>query len=263
MWNIPNRLRATANTPESLAILADANLFTLGGNSYPGRGIVVGLDETGNNLVQVYWIMGRSENSRNRIFSTEGGRLFTEAAHPSKVKDPSLIIYNAMFEVADQQGETISVVSNGHQTDDVAEGFLRGQSFYEVMRDWSYEPDKPNFTPRITATSSWLGDNETLVEIALLRKSPWSDACDRHLYEINDIDESFGYCLTTYSGDGDPLPSFHGEPYLLSLRGDADQIAGTFWEVLNAENRVSLAVKFIPKIGASRITIINKYSKIG
>lgn len=247
--------------PERLRLLAKANLFNLGGNPYPGRIIVAGLDETGENLAQVYAIMGRSQNSRNRIFANEGGRLYTEAADPSKVKDPSLIIYHAMRE-ARGLNYTLYVVSNGHQTDGVANGYSRGENLYEVMRGWEYEPDKPNFTPRITATSLWLDDGAHIVEMALLRKSPWHEICNRHLYEINDIGPGFGYCITTYSGDGDPLPAFQGEPYLLPLRGNIRLIAENFWETLDPDNRVSLAVKFIPKNGPSETVIINKFSKV-
>lgn len=243
---------------ENLKLQADANLFKLGENPYPGRGVVVGLDKTGEHLIQVYWIMGRSENSRNRVFGHDGkGRLFTEAADPSKVKDPSLIIYNAM-----RESHAFAIVSNGHQTDSVAERRSISRDFHDVMRGFQYEPDAPNFTSRITARS-WWDDVNPAAEMSVLRKSPWSDACDRHLYEINDFGKEFGYCITTYRGDGDPLPTFQGEPYLLPLVGDASQVAKTYWEVLNAYNRVSLAVKFVPMDGPSNIVIINKYSKIG
>ena len=246
--------------PKRLELLAKANLFNLAGNPYPGRAIIVGLDDTGQYLIQVYWIMGRSDNSRNRIFAFEGGRLFTEAADPSKVKDPSLIIYNAMREVEDG-GCAIGVVSNGHQTDGVANSYKNGRSLHAELEQWEYEPDAPNFTPRITAVSCWLGGQEC-VAMSLLRKSLWAEKCDRHLYEFDRLGRGFGHCLTTYAGDGAPLPSFQGEPFLLPLCGDADFIATTFWEALDPDNRVSLAVKFMPKSGPSRITVINKYSKV-
>lgn len=241
-----------------LGLKADGNLFSLRGNVYPGRGIIVGLDETGEYLVQVYWIMGRSENSRNRIFSCEGGRVFTEAADPSRVKDPSLIIYNAMV---DYGGDHI--VSNGDQTDTIVSIVGLGRSFCEALSSRQYEPDSPNFTPRISAISCWSAVEEApTASMSILRKSAWGDKCDRHLYEINDIGKGFGYCITTYSGDGDPLPAFRGEPYLLPLYGDADVLANNFWEALNTDNKVSLAVKFILKDGSPSHTVIkNKYKK--
>jgi len=257
--------------PASILRTAASNLEALTKNPYPGRGIVVGLDDSGQFLVQVYWIMGRSENSRNRIFGNEGGRLFTEAADPSKVKDPSLIIYNAMCETLSPDDGEISVVSNGHQTDHVKHAYFNGETLGRAMQPsvpepdrpnvTEYEPDGPNFTPRITAVSSWM-NGTAHVEMAILRKSPWNDACDRHLYEFGDIGKGFGYCITTYSGDGNPLPAFQGEPYLLPLGGDANFIAGTYWDALNADNRVSLAVKFIPKSGPSHTAIVNRYSKV-
>lgn len=235
-----------------LKLFADANLLALSENPYPGRGIIVGLDETGKSLAQVYWIMGRSENSRSRVFGCEGGRLFTEPTNPKSVKDITLTIYNAMRTARD-----CAVVSNGHQTDDVAE---KGMG---LLRHYSYEPDSPNFTPRITACSYWNREQKVWRTVmSILRRSPWGDACDRHLYEFGDIGPGFGYCMTTYEGDGNPLPAFQGEPYLLPLRGDAPAMAAELWGALNADNRVSLAVKFIPKDGPSHITFINKYEKM-
>lgn len=233
-------------------------------NSYPGRVIVCGLDETGEHLVQLYAIMGRSENSRNRVFlqDAETGRLYTEAADPSKVKDPSLIIYNAMCEVPD-----VYVVSNGGQTDEV----IRKFGTYDVhptlarlswaLGDYSYEPDPPNHTPRITAVFREPFDGR--LEMAVLRKSHWSDACDRCFYEYADFESGFGHCLTTYTGDANPLPPFHGEPLLMPLAGSQEQILEKYWEALYEENRVSLAVKFISReTGKSRIVIENKYVKV-
>jgi hypothetical protein len=243
---------------------AKINLHNLGMNPYPGRGIVCGLDETGEFLVQVYWIMGRSENSRNRVFVLgEDGLLSTAAADPSKVKDPSLIIYNAMRE------NPGCVVSNGNQTDSIGGRLSYGYvGLYDAVRSFDYEPDAPNFTPRITAISEWWSRSEDehlffpKIEMSILRKSLWSDACDRNLYEFNDIGKGYGYCFHTYSGDGDPLPAFQGEPYLVPLKGHAGQITDKFWQTLDADNRVALAVKFIAKDGQSHTVIRNKYSKV-
>lgn len=251
---------------------AGINRGILANNPYPGRGIIVGLDETGNNLVQVYWIMGRSPNSRNRVFGYDEkeGRLFTEAADPSQVKDPSLIIYNAMREKSFEGKSYLSIVSNGAQTDTVMD-CPSGRRINDLpvnMSSWVYEPDAPNFTPRITAVSMWMkytSREAPLFQISILRKSIWSDACDRHLYEFDGVGPGFGYCVTTYSFmsycNGGPLPSFHGEPYLLPLHGDSDLIADIYWDMLDSDNRVSLAVKLIPRRGPSHIAIINKFQK--
>lgn len=251
-----------------LKLQAQANLFALGQNPYPGRGFVVGLDGAGENLVQVYWIMGRSENSRNRIFGHEGtGCLFTEAADPSKVKDPSLIIYNAMGEIR-SIGARYAVVSNGQQTDAVLDGLCKSIGPHRSLLTYQYEPDAPNFTPRITAVSYWAETASALyesgAEIVLLRKGHGGNkqSCDRFLFTYGALEPGLGYCLTTYSGDGSPLPSFYGEPLLMPLEGGMEQLANTYWYSLNEENRVSLAVKFIPREGPSKVHIINKYSKV-
>ena len=237
---------------------AKSNLAGLARNSYPGRGIIVGLDETGENLVQVYWIMGRSENSRNRVFSqvAEAGRLFTEAADPSEIRDPSLIIYDAMVEAL-----MWCVVSNGHQTIDVAMKLAGGKTAQGILHEWDYEPDNPNFTPRISAVSYWWS-KKPRTWMSILRKSRWGKECERNLYEPA-MYPGYGHCITTYSGDGDPLPPFEGDPLLMPLKGDAVRIARIlFLGALNSDNKVAIAVKFIPKSGGpSRITVINKYQK--
>ncbi len=244
--------------------LAATNLSTLALNPYPGRGIIVGLDDTGKNLIQVYWIMGRSENSRNRVFgcNPETGRVFTEAADPAKVKDSSLIIYNAMREVH-HAGVSYYIASNGNQTDVVADGYAEDRGMHSSLSGVVYEPDAPNYTSRITASCRF-ENGEAIIKMSLLRKSPFSDKCCRHLFEIEGVGKGFGHCLTTYRGDSDgPLSPFRGEPYLLPLEGSPAAIAHLFWEVLDTENKVSLAAKSIPRDGSpSKTVIINKYSKV-
>lgn len=227
---------------------------------YPGRGIIVGRDETGNHLVQVYWIMGRSENSRNRVLSFkddifEHGKLSTEPADPAKIKDPSLIIYNAMSEK-----DHVFVVSNGHQTKDVLFGICGGKKLISSLSKYTYEPDAPNFTPRITGVCNIRSD--CTFGLAILRKSIWNDSCDRLCYYYEEIRKGFGFCITTYNGNGDPPPAFTGEPLLVPLSGDIDTIANTYWNLLNEKNRVSLAVKFISPSLKSSIKVINKYNKV-
>lgn len=250
-----------------LKTVAQENFARLNGNPYPGRGIIVGLSEDGQRHVQVYWIMGRSENSRNRVFKSDEdtGRVWTERADPKKVKDPSLIIYDAMREFSKSTGRT-AVVSNGGQTNVVALAMAHDSPMIEVLAGYDYEPDAPNFTPRITAHSTWRfhgpGHYHPITEIALLRKSLASGACDRNLYMYADLLPGMGHCITTYTGDGDPLPSFMGEPYLLPLKGDAGQIAHTYANLLNQENLVAVVVKSIPVTAPSEIVIVNTRTQV-
>ncbi|MEI7452223.1 MAG: IMP cyclohydrolase [Candidatus Falkowbacteria bacterium] len=236
---------------------AKENLLALKANSYPGRGIIVGLDESGQYLIQVYWIMGRSENSRNRIFvQGSGGVLKTAPADPGKVKDPSLIIYTAMSETL-----TKYAVSNGHQTIPA----LATNGMEDLMETWQYEPDAPNYTPRITALFDFdkKVNGGMMAKMLILKKSPFSEDCDSYLYDLAVNSPGLGYCMTTYDGDGDPLPSFSGDPYLLPLEGDIDTVAQNIWKSLHGENRISLAVKFINlNIGESELRTINKYEAV-
>lgn len=182
--------------------------------------------------------MGRSENSRNRIFIIDkDGSLKTAAADPSKVSDPSLIIYTAMSE-----NQESYAVSNGAQTEDA----LSDDGLSSLMKSgWKYEPDGPNFTPQITGLFRPRRFNVPIAEISILKKSASSDLCEEFLYEAPILEPGYGYCVTTYNGDGEPLPSFSGEPYLLPLEGNVKSIAKAIWDALDDENRVSLAVKFI------------------
>jgi len=216
---------------------AEKNFLALEQNPYPGRGIIVGKDETGKYLVQVYWIMGRSENSRNRIFVIEDDTVLKTAPFdPAKVKDPSLIIYTAMAET-----ETHYAVSNGSQTLDA----FASNNLDCSLRNWWYEPDEPNFTPRISAIFEPSVDKRQFAELSILKKSPFSRACDRYFYKLNISHPGLGYCITTYNGDGDPLPAFTGDPYLLPLSGNIEKVAQSIWNVLNKDNKVALAVKFV------------------
>lgn len=237
----------------TLSRITQINLGSLGMNPYPGRGLVVGRSDDGASLVQVYWIMGRSSNSRNRRFSKAGIRVFTEAVDAALVSDPSLIMYNAMNEA-----KGVYVVSNGHQTSSML-GISREGYMENALESWNYEPDGPNFTPRISGYCST--DTRTPVAgLAILRKSLWGESCDRAFYYYKEIAAGFGFCLTTYSSDGDPLPSFRGDPLLMPLHGTLKQVAETYWQKLDESNKVALAVKFIPVAGGeSTLHIINKY----
>ena len=220
-------------------------------NVYPGRGIVIGRNHEDSGIV-IYWIMGRSSNSRNRIFRHENGILLTEAADPSLVEDPSLIIYNAMRDVDD-----CVVVTNGSQTDTICEGLKQGESFYSSLHTEKHEPDVPNFTPRI---SGMIEQKISSVTLAKISKSDFSDEQSvYHFYRYNYIAPGYGYCVTTYMRDGNPLPAFEGDPLLLTLEGDAEQIANSYWQKLNPDNRISLFVRELKKSGEDRLKIINRF----
>jgi hypothetical protein len=237
---------------------AEKNLTErLARNSYPGRGLVLGRSEAGDRLLQVYWIMGRSPNSRNRIFATDGAAVWTEAANPAELKDPSLIIYHALRELPG-----LYVVTNGDQTDTICEALLAGGTFEQALATRAYEPDAPNFTPRISGLFD-LRRGAPLATLCVLRRSPFGEATDRLFWQYESIAPGLGYCLTTYLGDGQPLPAFQGEPFLLPLRGDLDAVARSLWQCLNAENRVSLCAKSIdPARLRSQVVLYNKYEKM-
>lgn len=249
-------------------IQAEKNLLALKENPYPGRGIIIGTNETGKFLVQVYFIMGRSENSRNRIFIEEEEEIKTFPLDPTKVKDPSLIIYTAMadkhyskdinggaFDEKGKQVHCVYAVSNGAQTKDMLEGGIK-----HSLLKWTYEPDYPNFTPRIGARFvTFKDENPTIAEMAILKKSSTDDGCHKLFYRPP-LTAGFGHCITTYNGDGNPLPSFEGEPYVLPLSGRMKDVARSIWDSLNEENRISLVVKFInPDTSLVMYQIINKF----
>ena len=227
----------------------------LGDNPYPGRGLILGLDESGDRLVQAYWIMGRSENSRNRVFAYDDVRVWTEAADPSKVKDPSLIIYTALDELTD-----VFVVTNGNQTDTICSLLANGGTFEQALGTREHEPDAPNYTPRISGMFD-VRVGKVIGKIGVLRRSTFSGATDRCYWHYEGFAPGLGFCVTTYMGDGDPLPAFVGDPYLLPLKGDTDDIASSIWDNLNEDNRVSLCVKTIdPAACETDLKVINKYT---
>lgn len=243
---------------------ASGNLARLGANPYPGRGIVLGVNPTGTHFVQIYWIMGRGENSRSRVFTQDGERLFTEPTDPSKIEDPSLVIYNAMLEYRRDY-----IVSNGDQTDSVVDNLrvAAGLSLQEALVDRIYEPDAPNFTPRITGVMHLGSGCLPFIELVILKKSEYvigRNGCIRQCYQYPDVLPGTGFCLTTYCGDGIPLPAFVGEPYPVLIEGTSNQsIASEYVRILNKENMVALAVKTIElATGRSAIAIINKYTKV-
>lgn len=228
----------------------------LEGNRYPGRGIVVGMTPDGAKAVTAYFIMGRSENSRNRIFAERDGAVFTEPFDPSKVKDPSLIIYAAIR----QKGNRL-IVTNGDQTDTIYSALGQGLSFAAALERRAFEPDAPNFTPRISAMLTF-GENGFRYEMSILKSAdPDGTACNRYTYTYAPI-AGLGHFLHTYACDGNPLPTFQGEPERIAVCAGIDEMTERLWNALDEENRISLYVRYVDlKTGKTENRLINKYQK--
>lgn len=223
-------------------------------NPYPGRGIVIGKSDNSTWQI-IYWIMGRSINSKNRRFAIDNTTLRTEPVDLSKMSDPSLIIYDAMLELPGYY-----MVSNGDQTRTIYDTIQKGGNFEDALMTRDREPDSPNFTPRISGiidTRSSL----PIVTLSILKANPIDNIfSDRFFYRPCYPQSGLAYCLTTYMADGNPLPSFTGEPILLPCTGSPEQILDAYWSALNEENRVSLAVKTIYlKENKSRIIVRNRH----
>ena len=218
-------------------------------NPYPGRGIVVGNSEDGKHRVIAYFIMGRSENSRNRIFSFTDDGIQTEPYDVEKVEDPSLIIYHPVRRVGN-----IWVTTNGDQTDTIVEGLKEGKSFSESLKSRTFEPDAPNYTPRISNILYEDGSCEFSILKALDEQGK---ECGRFTYSYPK-QNGLGHFLHTYKEDGNPLPSFEGEPECVEIQGDIDEFTRLVWNSLNQENRISLYVAFIQEDGRYEERIVNK-----
>ncbi|RPI77967.1 MAG: inosine monophosphate cyclohydrolase [Desulfobacteraceae bacterium] len=223
-------------------------------NPYPGRGLVMGR-ASNNDWLILYWIMGRSTQSRNRRFAAENGTLRTEPVDAKLVADPSLIIYEAMLELPG-----FYLVSNGDQTRTLHQVLAGGGTFDQALATREREPDGPNFTPRISGMLN-LKEQPTVMTLSVLKANSIDPQfTDRFTYRPSLPLSGFGFGVTTYSGDGSPLPSFAGEPLLLPLAGDAKTILDKYWNALDVENRVSLALKRIPdKGGPSEIMVRNRF----
>ena len=220
-------------------------------NAYPGRGIAIGRTADGSRAVIVYFIMGRSENSRNRVFVTEGDGIRTEAFDPAKMEDPSLIIY-APVRVAGAQ----TVVTNGDQTDTVYEGLAKGQSFEDSLRTRTFEPDAPNYTPRISGLLT-VEDGTARYQLSILKSADGDpEYCRRYFFDYTPARPGEGHFLSTYVQDGDPLPSFAGEPIAVSIPDDVSLFAQEIWQSLHPENKVSLFVRAIPLDGGEAQTLL-------
>ena len=226
----------------------------IGDNPYPGRGLVIGRSHGGDSWQQVYFIMGRSPNSRNRQFKVVDRVLETQPFDTSKVEDPTLIIYEAMLELG-----PIFLVSNGDQTRTAFEGLNAGRSLREALSEREREPDAPNYTPRITGMLDLSGDGSAIALSILKANRSDPSLTDRSYYYPSSPKVGEGYALTTYMGDGNPLPSFLGDPLVLPIEGSPEETLRLYWSSLNEDNRISLAVKEISSAGdTSRILIRNK-----
>ena len=224
-------------------------------NRYPGRGLIVGHSSVEEAWLIVYWIMGRSAHSQNRRFEVDGPVMRTVPVGPSLVRDPSLIIYEAMLELPG-----IYLVSNGDQTRTVYETLNAGGTFDEALATREREPDPPNYTPRISAMLDLQRTPAALALSILKANSANPEWTDRYTYRPAPPPAGLGVCLTTYTGDGSPLPALEGEPLLLPLQEKAQTVLETYWDALDVDNRVSLAVKWIPDRGAgSEILVRNRF----
>ena len=226
----------------------------LQGNAYPGRGIIIGKTPDGTKAVTAYFIMGRSENSRNRVFVTEGEGIRTQAYDPSKLTDPSLIIYAPVRVLGNK-----TIVTNGDQTDTAYEGLEKGLTFEQSLRSREFEPDGPNYTPRISGVMQV--ENGTYhYAMSILKSNNGNPAAsNRYTFTYENPVAGEGHFIHTYKCDGNPLPSFEGEPKLVDVLDDMDAYTELLWNSLNEENKVSLFVRYIDiSTGAYETKIVNK-----
>lgn len=222
-------------------------------NSYPGRGIVIGKSKDGKKAVTAYFIMGRSENSRNRIFVEDGDGIRTQAFDPSKLTDPSLIIYAPVRVLGNK-----TIVTNGDQTDTIYEGMDKQMTFEQSLRSREFEPDGPNYTPRISGIMHI--ENGYNYAMSILKSSNGNpESCSRYTFAYEDAVAGEGHFIHTYMCDGDPLPSFEGEPKWVSIPDDIEDFTELLWNSLNEDNKVSLFVRYIDiASGTYETKIVNK-----
>ncbi|MDD6844439.1 MAG: IMP cyclohydrolase, partial [Clostridia bacterium] len=212
----------------------------LSGCDYPGRGIVIGRSEDGTKAVTAYFIMGRSENSRNRVFVEENEGIRTEAFDPSKLTDPSLIIYAPVRVLGNS-----TIVTNGDQTDTVYDLMKEGKTFEQSLRTREFEPDGPNYTPRISGILN-VKDGKFDYAMSILKSANGNpECCNRYTFTYDSPINGQGHFIHTYKTNGNPLPSFEGEPKLISIPNDIEKFTEALWTNLNEDNKVSLFVRFI------------------
>lgn len=223
-------------------------------NTYPGRGIVIGTSVDGTKAVIAYFIMGRSVNSRNRVFVAEEKNLRTKAFDPAKLSDPSLVIYYPV-RVLDQ----CTIVTNGDQTDTIYDFLAEGKTFEDALRTRKFEPDSPNFTPRISGIVD-ISEGHLSYKLSILKSANGNgNSCERYFYEYSEPVSGEGRFIHTYLHDGDPIPSFEGDPTRVKIEGNIDEFTSMLWESLNEDNKVSLFTRFIDiQTGEVESRIINK-----
>lgn len=223
------------------------------GNSYVGRGIVIGKSEDARHAAVAYFIMGRSANSRNRIFKERDGAVFTEPYDPSKVEDPSLIIYAALRTLDNKL-----IVTNGDQTDTIYDGVKSGLSFSDSLTVREFEPDAPNLTPRISGMITFAKDSFTYQMSILKSADAEGTACNRYTFSYPSL-AGLGHFIHTYVCDGNPIPTFQGEPERVAIPNDIDEFAEKIWNNLDTDNKISLYVRYIDlETGAVQNRMINK-----
>ena len=226
-------------------------------NSYPGRGIVIGRSADGTKAVTAYFIMGRSENSRNRVFVEDGEGIRTQAFDPSKLVDPSLIIYAPVRVLGNK-----TIVTNGDQTDTIYEGMDHQLTFEQSLRSREFEPDGPNYTPRISGIMHVENGSYSYAMSILKSNNGDPSSCNRYTFAYQNAKAGEGHFIHTYQCDGNPIPSFAGEPEKVALHGDIEQLALDTWMNLNEDNKVSLYVSYISLAdGSSDTIIINKHDQ--
>ncbi len=226
----------------------------LSANTYPGRGIIIGKSADGKNAMIAYFIMGRSENSRNRIFERYEGGMRTKAFDETKLVDPSLIIYNPYLTA---KGGNIDIITNGDQTDTVYNAINEGKTFEDALRTREFEPDCPNYTPRISGINYYCFPRNTFTyKLSILKSSNGNpEVCNRYFYEYSPV-AGLGHFIHTYECDGNPIPSFYGEPEMVEMPNTAEELADVVWSNLNADNKVSLFVRSVPLDGSKPTEII-------
>jgi phosphoribosylglycinamide formyltransferase-1 len=227
-------------------------------NSYPGRGVLLGLSPSGSFAVAAYFIMGRSANSRNRVFTQRGDGIITEAADESRMQDPSLILYAPVRALGDQ----VLIVTNGDQTDTIYDELELGGSFSRALRRRKFEPDAPNYTPRISGYIKRTG-GRMRYRMSIIKSAGGNpDSVQRYFYEYPQPVAGQGHLIHTYEGDGNPLPSFMGEPRCVALPETIDELTDLLWNSLDTENKISLFVRYLPLgAGEQQTRICNRYEK--
>ena len=226
----------------------------LSSNSYPGRGIIIGKSPNGKYAVAAYFIMGRSENSRNRIFAEDGMGIRTQAFDPSKLTDPSLIIYAPVRVLGNK-----TIVTNGDQTDTIYEGMDKQLTFEQSLRSREFEPDTPNYTPRISGILHVENGSYNYAMSILKSNNGSPSSCNRYTFAYENPAAGEGHFIHTYMCDGDPLPSFEGEPKLVGIEDGIDAFTDLLWNNLNEANKVSLFVRYIDiATGSWKTRIVNK-----